>query len=163
MAQKLLLIEDVEALGRSGDIVTVKPGHARNFLIPQGLAIIASKQALRMQARLQEERNQKAVVDRSESEAIAAKLENQTLTKTVKVDHEGHMYGSVNAAEIADLLEKQMSVAIDKRSIQLKHPLKTVGTHTVSAKLKEGVVASFNVSIEAEGKVLSSEKADKKA
>ena len=104
MANKLLLLEDVEALGRSGDIVGVKPGYARNFLLPQGLAIIADKRALRMQARLQEERRNRAIVDRKESEELAAKLEGQNLTTIVKVDHDGHMYGSVNVADVADLL-----------------------------------------------------------
>jgi large subunit ribosomal protein L9 len=150
MAHKLLLIEDVESLGRSGDIVGVKPGYARNFLIPQGLAVIASKQALRMQARLQEERNKKAIADREESDALATKLEGQTLTTIVKVDHDGHMYGSVNASDIADLLASQLSITLEKRAIQLKHPLKAVGAHTVHVKLKEGVQASFSLSIEAE-------------
>ena len=74
MAQ-LLLLEDVEALGRSGEIVNVKPGYARNFLLPQGLAVIANKNALRMQERLKEERQKRAIADKQESDAIAAKIE----------------------------------------------------------------------------------------
>lgn len=152
MANKLLLLEDVEALGRSGDIVGVKPGYARNFLLPQGLAIIADKKALRMQARLQEERRKKAIVDRKESEELAAKIQDQNLTTIVKVDQEGHMYGSVNASDIADLLQQQASIALEKRSIQLKHPLKAVGVHTIHVKLKEGVQATFSLTIEPEVK-----------
>lgn len=150
MANKLLLIEDVEALGRSGDIVGVRPGYARNFLLPQGLAVIANKQALRMQARLQEERKKKAIVDRKESEELAAKLEGQNLTTVVKVDQEGHMYGSVSSADVADLLNQQMSIALEKREIQLKHPIKATGVHTIHVKLKEGVTASFSLTIEPE-------------
>lgn len=150
MANKLLLLEDVEALGRSGDIVGVKPGYARNFLLPQGLAIIADKRALRMQARLQEERKKRAIVDRKESEELAAKIEGQNLTTIVKVDHEGHMYGSVNAQDVADLFQQHMSVELEKRSIQLKHPLKETGVHTIHVKLKEGVQASFSLTIEPE-------------
>lgn len=152
MANKLLLIEDVEALGRSGDIVGVKPGYARNFLLPQGLAIIADKRALRMQTRLQEERKKRAVVDRKESEDLAAKLEGQNITTTVKVDHEGHMYGSVSAADIADLLGQQMSLTLEKRAIQLKHPIKETGVHTIQAKLKEDIQTTFTLTVEPEAK-----------
>lgn len=163
MANKLLLLEDVEALGRSGDIVGVKPGYARNFLLPQGLAIVADKRALRMQTRLQEERKKKAVVDLKESEELATKLEGQTLTTIVKVDHEGHMYGSVSSSDVADLLEKQLSIALDKRAIQLKHAIKDTGVHTIHVKLKEGVQASFNLTIEPEIKgSLPGEKTEKK-
>ncbi len=152
MANKLLLLEDVESLGRSGDIVGVKPGYARNYLLPQGLAIIADKRALRMQARLQEERQKQAVVDRKDSEELAAKLEGQNLTTVVKVDHDGHMYGSVNVGDVADLLSQHMSIALEKKAIQLKNPLKTTGVHTIHVKLKEGVQASFSLTIEPEVK-----------
>lgn len=163
MANKFLLVEDVEALGRSGDIVGVKPGYARNYLIPQGLAVIADKKALRMQARLQEERHKKAAVDLQESEELAAKIEGQNLTVTVKVDHEGHMYGSVNATDIEHLLEKQMGIVLEKKSIQLKHPIKTTGAHTIHVKLKEGVTASFSLTVEAEikGSLPGAEQAEK--
>ncbi len=150
MANKLLLLEDVEALGRSGDIVGVKPGYARNFLLPQGLAVVADKRALRMQARLQEERKKRAIVDRKESEELATKLEGQNLTTIVKVDHDGHMYGSVNASDVADLLAQQMSIHLEKRAIQLKQSIKATGTHTIHVKLKEGVQSTFSLTIEPE-------------
>jgi len=153
MANKLLLLEDVEALGRSGDIVSVKPGYARNFLLPQGLAIIADKKALHMQARLQEERQKKAAVDRQASDELATKLEGQNITTVVKVDHEGHMYGSVNISDIVELLEQQMTIVLDKRAVQLKHPIKTTGVHKIHLKLKEGVQVSFSLTVEPEAKV----------
>lgn len=168
MANKLLLLEDVEALGRSGDIVGVKPGYARNFLIPQGLAITADKKALRMQARLQEERSKKAVEDRKESEELAQSLEGQNLTTIVKVDHEGHMYGSVTSSDLANLLQQQMSITIEKRAFQIKHAIKDIGVHTIHVKLKEGIAATFSLTIEPEikgtlpgGKAEKSEKSEK--
>lgn len=163
MANKLLLLEDVEALGRSGDIVGVKPGYARNFLLPQGLAIVADKKALRMQTRLQEERKKKAIIDRKESEELAAKLEGQNLTALVKVDHEGHMYGSVNVSDIVDLLEKQLSIVLEKRTIQLKHAIKATGVHKIPVRLNEDVQASFTLTIEpeAKGSLPGAEKAEK--
>jgi large subunit ribosomal protein L9 len=150
MATKLLLIEDVETLGRSGEIVSVKPGYARNFLLPQGLAVIANKQALRQQERLKEERQKKAIADREESEGIAAQIEGITLTTVVKVDHEGHMYGSVTAHEIVHLLQEQNNIHLDKKNIQLKHPIKTTGVHSIPVKLNEGVTAAFNLKVMSE-------------
>lgn len=153
MANKLLLLEDVDALGRSGDIVSVKPGFARNFLLPQGLAVVADKSALRMQAKLQEERKKRAIVDKQESEKLAASLEGIVVKTVVKVDHDGHMYGSVSALDIVHLLEQQSSLKLEKRFIHLKHAIKETGVHNIHAKLKEGVTADFKLKIMAEGAV----------
>ncbi len=147
---KLLLIEDVESLGRSGDIVTVRPGYARNYLLPQGFALVADQSALRMQARLQEERRKKAVQDKKESDELAAHIEGKTLTKIVKVDHEGHMYGSVSATDIVHLFQEQENLVVEKRAIALKHALKETGVHQLTAKLKEGVTATFTLKIVSE-------------
>lgn len=150
MATKLLLIEDVEDLGRSGDIVSVRPGYSRNFLLPQGLAVIADKNTLRMQARLQEERKQKAISDRQEADKTANALEGVTLTTIVKTDHEGHMYGSVSAHDVVELLQKQTGIVLEKRAVNLKHAIKVLGSHTIDIKLKEGVTASIILNIEPE-------------
>ncbi len=150
MAAQLLLLEDVEALGRSGDIVNVKPGYARNFLLPQKLAVAANKHALRLQERLKEDRQKRAFVDKQESEQTASQIQDITLTKVVKVDHEGHMYGSVTVADIASLLSDHSKIDLDKKSIVLKHAIKETGVHTISVKLKEGIIASFNLKVMSE-------------
>ncbi len=150
MATKLLLIEDVESLGRSGEVVNVKPGYARNFLLPQGLAVVADTHALRRQDKLKEERQKKAAEDKQESEGIAGQLEGITLTTVVKVDHEGHMYGSVTAHEIVHLLQEQKNIVLEKKNVQIKHPIKTTGTHSIPVKLKEGVSATFNLEVTSE-------------
>lgn len=150
MATQLLLIEDVECLGRSGEVVNVKPGFARNYLIPQGLAITANKQTLRQQERLKEERQKRAEEDKKEADGIAGQLEGITLTTVVKVDHDGHMYGSVTAHEVVHLLQEQKNILLEKRDIQLKHPIKATGVHPISVKLKEGVTASFNLNVMSE-------------
>lgn len=147
MATKLLLVDDVEDLGRSGDIVSVKPGYARNYLIPRGSAIIADKRALRMQARLQEERKKRAIAERQEAEELAARFVDVNVTTVVKVDHDGHMYGSVSAVDISHLLEEQAGLKVEKRFIQLKHPIRETGVHTINLKLKEGITASFKLKI----------------
>jgi large subunit ribosomal protein L9 len=144
---KLLLVEDVLDLGRKGDVVSVRPGYARNFLFPKGFAVLADARALKMQMRLQEERKAKADQDKKESEAVAASMVGVTVTTTVKVDHDGHMYGSVSASDIAKLIHEQANLTIDKHHIALKHPYKEVGVFECPIKLKEGVMSSVTVKI----------------
>jgi large subunit ribosomal protein L9 len=151
MANQLLLVEDVEDLGRSGDLVKVRPGYARNFLLPQQKAVIADKRTLRMQARLKEERAKKAEVDKKEAEILAGKINGMELNISVKVDPEGHMYGSVGAVDIARLFEEQ-GHPVEKRNVVLPQPIKALGVHTIALKLKEGVPASITLTIAAEPK-----------
>ena len=147
MATKLLLIEDVEDLGRSGDIVSVKEGYARNFLLPRGVAVMADKNAVRRQAALKEARLLKAIEDKKEAEVLAKRFDGLNVTAIVKVDPEGHMYGSVTAAEIVKLIEDEHKIAIEKRYVQLKHPIKELGVHRIELKLKEGVPAAITLKI----------------
>jgi large subunit ribosomal protein L9 len=144
---KLLLILDVDDLGRAGDVVSVRPGYARNFLLPEKRAVRADKHTLQMQARLQEERQKRAAADKQEAEQTAASMEGLTVTTHTKVDHEGHMYGSVNAADIVELIQAQAGIAVEKRALQLKHPIKEVGVFEVPIKLKEGIMSSVTVKI----------------
>lgn len=151
MATLILLIEDVEDLGRSGDVVKVKPGYARNYILPKRFGVIANKNALRMQERLKEQRRIKAAEDKKEAEIQANALEGVVVTAFVKVDQEGHMYGSVSAADIVHLLAEQQKIEVEKRSVMLKHPIKVTGVHRIDLKLKEGVPATFMLKVVAEG------------
>lgn len=146
MQNQLLLLEDVEDLGRSGDLVTVKPGFARNFLIPQKKAVVADKFTLRLRARLMEERSKQAAVDKKDAEALASKLAELEFTTEVKVDAEGRMYGSVSAVDIVKICAKE-GVALERKNIVLPHPIKELGVHALSLKLKEGVPATLKLNI----------------
>ncbi len=151
MKQQLLLLQDVEALGKKGEIVSAKPGYVRNFLLPKGLAIIASPNTLRKQERLRSERAKQAVIDRKESEELSIQVEGiSSLEIRVKVDPEGHMYGSVSAADIAHLFQER-GLPIEKKSVLLPKPLKETGVHKIALKLKEGVTASCQLKIIPEG------------
>lgn len=154
MKQQLLLLEDVDSLGKKGEIVSAKPGFIRNYLLPKGYAVIASPNTLRKQERLRAERAKQAVIDRQESEELAQKIEGMTLETRVKVDPEGHMYGSVSSADVAHLFQGQ-GFSIEKKYIALSRPIKETGVHKISLKLKEGVPASFNLHILAEGAVVT--------
>ncbi len=150
MKQQLLLLEDVDSLGRKGEIVSAKPGYIRNFLLPRGLAAVATTNILRKQEALRKEREQQAVVDRKESDALAKSLEGVALEITVKVDPEGRMYGSVTAADIVNLFaEKEFT--IERRFVQMTRPIKETGKHTISLKLKEEVVSECVLTIIPEG------------
>jgi large subunit ribosomal protein L9 len=150
MKQQLLLLEDVDGLGRSGDVVTAKPGFIRNFLLPQKKAVHADINTLKMQARLKAEREKRAAIDQKEAEEYAVTLKGFVLTTEVKVDPEGRMYGSVNALEISRLMQAK-GYSIDKKNVVLQQPIKNLGIHTVNLKLKEGVPATFTLEILPEG------------
>ncbi|MCH9610088.1 MAG: 50S ribosomal protein L9 [Chlamydiales bacterium] len=150
MRQQLLLLEDVDGLGRSGEVVTAKAGHVRNFLLPKGKALVADKHTLKMQAKLKEERSKQAEVDRKEAEAYALKLKEIVLEQEVKVDTEGKMYGSVTQMEIIKLLQ-DAGHELERRNLLLPHPIKTLGTHLVKLRLKEGVEAEVQMKVTAEG------------
>jgi len=147
MSQKILLVEDVEHVGLKGEIATVKTGYAYNYLLPRGLAIIATRAALRKQAKLQEERRIQAEEEKKESLHMAERLEGEIVEVEVKVDHEGHMYGSVSALNIIELLKLKTGIELEKRMVQLKTPLKEIGVFDISLRLKEGVMAKIQVKI----------------
>lgn len=151
-ATALLLLKDVPNLGRTGDLVTsVKPGFRRNYLLPQGFAEVATKRALRKQAALQEMRQKQAISDTKESNEIAARMKEITLAAVVKVDHEGHMYGSVSSQDIIAMLKEQGGIDIERRCVRLAHPIKQLGIHTVEFVLKEGIKAQVVLKITPEG------------
>lgn len=154
MKQQLLLLNDVDSLGRKGEIVTAKPGYVRNFLLPRGLAVVASPHTLRKQEALKAEREQQAIVDRQESDALAKQLEGVVLETKVKVDPEGHMYGSVTPNDIAHLFEEK-GFAIDRKYIQINRPIKETGMHKIPLKLKEGVQVTCQLSIIPEGLIMT--------
>jgi len=150
MKQQLLLLEDVEALGKKGEIVTARPGYVRNFLLPKGFAVVANSNMLRKQERLRAEREKQAVIDRKESEELQAQIEGISLEIRVKVDPEGHMYGSVSAGDIAQLFQEK-GLPVEKKSVQVTKPIKVTGPHKISVKLKEGIAASCQLMITPEG------------
>ena len=157
MRNQLLLLEDVDNLGRSGDIVSVKPGYCRNFLLPQKKAVVADKFTLRLQSKLQEERAKRAEVDRKDSEKLSKQLEGMVLTIYVKVDPDGHMYGSVSSLDIVNLFAEQQQIQMERRHVILPHPIKALGVHPIALKLKEGIPSEVTLHVVAEGGVIEEE------
>jgi large subunit ribosomal protein L9 len=151
MRNQLLLLEDVEDLGRSGDVVSVKPGYSRNFLLPQKKAVVADKFTLRMQTKLKEERAKRAEMDRKDAEELSRKIEGMVFSIEVKVDPDGHMYGSVSALDIVRLFADEGIATIERRNVILSHPIKTLGVHSINLKLKEGVPVHITLKVHSGG------------
>lgn len=131
---ELILKENIETLGEEGDIVKVKPGYARNYLIPFNKAMVANKQNLALLEQEKtaiESRNQKK---REEAESLAKKLAGTTVTIAQRVGEEDKLFGSVTAADIAAKLD-EVGIAIDKKKILLDEPIKTLGEFTVAIKV----------------------------
>ena len=157
MKNQLLLLDDVDGVGCSGDIVSVKPGFARNYLFPQKKAVVAEKHLVRLQERLKAERAKKAATDKKDAEKLAKELVGKTLTTSVKIDANGHMYGSIHAQDIAKLFTEQLEIPLEKRNVVLPKPIKKLGTVEVELKLKEGVPAKITLEIKAEAEKKSAE------
>lgn len=147
MKRHYLLITDVEDIGKKGDVISAPPGFAINCLLPQQKAVIATPHALRMQDRLKKERAEQALHDKKQAEGLAAQLQGIVLKIEVKVDPEGHMYGSVGFSEIIDLFAREKGVALTRRNIGLNKPIKTTGAHPLSLKLNEGVTCNYTLQI----------------
>jgi large subunit ribosomal protein L9 len=143
---EVILREDVQSLGKAGALVRVKPGYARNFLLPRGLAFEATegnKKRIEAEAKA---RATRAGAEKAAAEEQGAKLGALTLNLTGKAGEEGKLFGSITAQDIAAALAAQ-GHAIDKRKLELEHPIKTLGFHTVSVRLHPEVHAELKVNI----------------
>jgi large subunit ribosomal protein L9 len=141
---KVILKDDVEKLGAAGNVVNVADGYARNFLFPKNLAVPASKGNLRSIDEIRKQKQFKENKRRREAEKYKDKLEKLSLTADVQVGEEDKVFGSVTAANIATLLEKQ-GFEIDRRKIMLEEPLKALGVYTIEIKLATDVVAGVKL------------------
>lgn len=142
---QVILRADVEGLGKRGDIVDVADGHARNYLLPKGVALKATAGAIEQAARMRRSRDLKDQSDREAATTVASTLVPKVITISAKV-HGDKLFGSVSAAEIADAVVAQTGVALDRRVIEIDEQIKTVGQHRVTAALHPDV--SFPITVE---------------
>ncbi len=145
---KVILADDVRGLGHRGDTVSVKPGYARNFLLPQGVAYEATPANVRRLSEEKKKYDERMLKEKSVAEQAASKVEGLTVTITKKAGEEGHLYGSVTASEIADALAGK-SIEVDRRRIELAEPIRRLGSHTVHVRLHRDVVATMTVDVQA--------------
>jgi large subunit ribosomal protein L9 len=146
---QVILSEDVHALGDAGDIVSVKPGFARNFLVPEGKATLATAERVNQVEHQQRVIAEKRARELNDLEAVKAKLDKTELVISAQAGDEGKLFGSVTAQNLADLLAEK-GLKVDRRKIVLATAIKTVGEHTVAIRLRNDVVAEFKVTVTAQ-------------
>ena len=141
---KVILTQDIHELGYEGDTVNVAKGHARNYLIPKGLALEANEQNIKLMETQRKKIELKRVLAKEEAEKIKEKMADIVVTISQKVGEGDKLFGSVTTMDISAHLEKQ-GVSIDRRKIVLDKPIKTAGEHEVSVKLYPEVLGSIKV------------------
>lgn len=141
---KLILIKDVDKLGKVGDAVDVKDGYANNFLIPRGLAVFQTKSALRILEEDKKKLAKKEAKKKKEFEALAAKMSSASCTIRVQVGEQGKLFGSVTKDAIVDAYKAE-GIDMDKKQIQLDEPIKDLGVFQVPIKLHPEVTANLKV------------------
>ena len=144
---KVLLRSDVKGIGRRGDIVNVSYGHARNFLLPNDLAIVANAGTIAQAEVMRKSREQQIAADRESARLVATSLSTTVIKIAAKAGNEGRLFGSINAAEIAKAVLDQTGVTIDRKNIQVETPLRQLGEHSVSAEIFSDVVATLKLEI----------------
>ena len=146
---KLILREDVENLGKGGELVEVKPGYGRNFLLPRGLAVLANPKNVRELEHQKKVAEAKAAKLKGAAEAVAKRLAETPVTLKRKVGEQDKLYGSVTALDVVEALAAR-GLTLDRRLLDLSEPIKTVGDFEVPVKLHRDVVAKAKVKVEAE-------------
>lgn len=141
---KLILREDVEKLGDSGDIVEVKAGYGRNYLIPQGKAMMATDGALKRLERMREKAERRAELTIESAQNMAEQLETTSVTIPVSVGEDERIHGSITNQDVADALEER-DITIDKRKISLDQDISTLGEYTATVNLVGDIKAQIKV------------------
>ena len=145
---RLILVESIHRLGEAGDVVSVKPGYARNFLLPQGKAILATESRVKELDHNRRIVSEKAAKALSDLEAARKKLEGVSLETTARAGDEGKLFGSITSAKVAELLAEK-GFELDRRRIEID-AIKEVGEHTVKVRLHRDVVAAVKLVVTSE-------------
>lgn len=147
---KVLLLQDVKGLGKKGDICEVKDGYGKNFLIAKGLADFATNATINRYKAEQKKAAEIVAEEKALMEMAAKKIEEVTLKIVQKVGANGSLYGAITKENLADALEEQHRITLDKKTIALKNPIKSTGVYEVEIKLGYGIHAVLKVDVEAQ-------------
>jgi large subunit ribosomal protein L9 len=144
---EVILKKNVDNLGYANDVVTVKPGYGRNFLIPQGYAVLATASAKKAHAEIMKQKSHKESKVLTEAEELGTKLTGLTLNITTKVGESGKIFGSVNAIQLAEAIRKE-GLEIDRKSLKITNePIREVGTYEAVANLHKDVKTTFSFEV----------------
>lgn len=148
---KVILKETVQGLGEKGDIVDVKPGHARNYLFPRGFAMEATKGNLKQVEYLRKVRAQERAREEAQMREVAERIQGLELSITARAGESGKLFGSVTAQDVADAIQAASGQEIDRRKVQLDEPIKSLGRRDVTIRFAPGIDATVTVVVVAEG------------
>ena len=144
---KVVLLEDVKSVGKKGDIVEVSEGYARNFIIPKKKGVEANQENLNT-LKLQKANEEKIAKEKLEAaKELAAKLNEASVSLTIKGGKDGRTFGSVSSKEIEEAIKSQLGLEIDKKKLVIAEPIKTFGNHEVKVKLHKDVTAALKVKV----------------
>ena len=144
---KVILRADHKVLGKRGDIVDVNDGHARNYLLPQGLALPANDGAINQAGAMRRARDLRDAADRDSAQNIAKALVAKVITITAKAGAGDRLYGSVTASDVAAAVQAQASIELDRRKLIMPDAIKTLGEYSVTAKLHSDVEFPFTIEV----------------
>jgi len=151
MQVEVMLMDNVKKLGKSGEIVKVAAGYARNFLFPKGLAAVATEAAKRRLKKLEAERAERAAAEKKEALAVAKKLEKLEIVVKAPTTDGFKLYGSVSATQIIDAIDANRGIRIERGQLDLEDSLREVGEYTPSIDLGHDVIVKFKITIKDEG------------
>ena len=144
---KVLLRSDVKGVGRRGDIVSVSAGHARNFLLPNDLAVVANDGTVAQAEVMRKAQELKAATERESARTLAASLATKVITISAKAGNEGRLFGLITSTEIVKAIFDQTGATIDRKQVQLEAPLRQLGEHVVVVELFAEVLTNMSVNI----------------
>ena len=147
---KVVLREDVDHLGHKGDLLEVADGYARNFLVPRGLAMKATKGIVAQADAMRRSRSARDARDQSAAADIAARLDAATIRLSVRAGEGGKLFGSVTSTDVAEAVQTQTGIDVDRRVIDLPEPIKELGTANVSVRLHPEVIATLHLEVAGE-------------
>jgi len=145
---KVLLVQDVDKLGSAGEVKEVSGGYGRNYLIPKGIAVLATRGHVKQAEERQAAQQKREQANRKDAEAVAARISGQTLRFTARVGELDRLYGSITNADIADKIQSQLGVEVDRRKIDLDDPIKRIGIYPIKIRLLTGLEPMVNVVVE---------------
>jgi|JI10StandDraft_1071094.scaffolds.fasta_scaffold391143_1 large subunit ribosomal protein L9 len=148
---KVLLLKDVTELGDAGEVYSVAGGYARNYLMPRGLAVLATKGAMKQATEIKEAALRRRAKEKSNAEAQGQLIASQRLLFTAKAGENDRLYGSVTSSDIAEKLTAALGFEVDRRKIQLDSPIRELGIHDIEIRLMSEVNATFKVAVVREG------------
>ncbi len=142
---QVILLQDIKGVGKKDEIINANDGYARNYLLPKKLGVEANKENLSKLKAKNESKAYKKSVEKEEAQKIAERLKGILLKIPVKSGENGKIFGSITSKEIADNLKEQYGIDVDKKKIDLKEPIKSLGSFNVNIKLFEGVLGNLKV------------------